>query len=82
MSWRTFAAATWQPAVRARRLASKFHIAAFSGSLPRAVVNIGGISNLTGLPEAGDARPVIGFDTGPGNLLLDHWMHHHFCNAV
>ena len=46
-------------------LASKFHIAAFGGSLPRAVVNIGGVSNLTGLAGAGDARPVIGFDTGP-----------------
>lgn len=59
-------------------LASKFHIAAFGGPLPRAVVNIGGISNLTGLPGAGGTFPVIGFDTGPGNLLLDYWMHHHF----
>ena len=59
-------------------LASQFHIAAFGGPLPRAVVNIGGISNLTGLPGAGDAAPVIGFDTGPGNLLLDHWMQKHF----
>lgn len=59
-------------------LASQFHIAAFGGSLPRAVVNIGGISNLTGLPSSADPYPVIGFDTGPGNLLLDHWMQHHF----
>ncbi len=37
----------------------------------RAVVNIGGIANVTSLP-AGAAT--IGFDTGPGNLLLDLWM--------
>lgn len=59
-------------------LASIFHIAAFSGRQPRAVVNIGGISNLTGLPKAGEDAPVIGFDTGPGNLLLDHWVQKHF----
>ncbi len=59
-------------------LASLFHLAAFGGPLPRAVVNIGGISNLTALPGVGNNGLVIGFDTGPGNLLLDHWMHHHF----
>ena len=59
-------------------LASLFHIAAFSGPSARAVVNIGGISNLTGLPKAGQADPVVGFDTGPGNLLLDHWAQKHF----
>ncbi len=59
-------------------LASIFHIDAFSGPQPRAVVNIGGISNLTGLPAAGDDAPVVGFDTGPGNLLLDHWSQQHF----
>ena len=59
-------------------LASLFHIAAFSGPLPRAVVNVGGISNLTGLPKAGSDEDVVGFDIGPGNLLLDHWAHKHF----
>jgi len=59
-------------------LASTFHIAAFSGRQPRGVINIGGISNLTGLPKAGDNSPVVGFDTGPGNLLLDHWVQKHF----
>lgn len=38
---------------------------------PRAVVNIGGIANITWLP--GNADDVIGFDTGPGNTLLDLW---------
>ncbi len=42
----------------------------------RVVVNIGGISNLTVLP--GDiTRPVTGFDTGPGNILLDAWAERH-----
>ena len=37
----------------------------------RAVVNIGGIANVTLLaPE----HPVTGFDTGPGNTLLDTWV--------
>jgi anhydro-N-acetylmuramic acid kinase len=40
----------------------------------RAVVNIGGIANITYIPANG---PVIGFDTGPGNTLLDQWVHEH-----
>jgi len=39
---------------------------------PSVVLNIGGIANITSLP-AGD-QPVIGFDTGPGNTLLDAWI--------
>jgi anhydro-N-acetylmuramic acid kinase len=57
-------------------LVPAFHAAAFSSEAPRAVVNLGGISNLTGLP--GGAEPVIGFDCGPGNLLLDAWTRRHF----
>lgn len=37
----------------------------------RAVVNIGGISNVTLLPQ------VIGFDLGPGNALMDEWINLH-----
>jgi anhydro-N-acetylmuramic acid kinase len=37
------------------------------------VVNIGGIANLSILP-ADPHKPVTGFDTGPGNLLLDSWI--------
>lgn len=40
----------------------------------RAIVNIGGIANITGL---GPNDEVIGFDTGPGNTLLDQWIHRH-----
>ncbi len=38
----------------------------------RVVANIGGIANITVL--FGDDRPTIGFDTGPGNTLLDAWI--------
>lgn len=36
------------------------------------ILNIGGIANITILSKQPDA-PVIGFDTGPGNGLLDDW---------
>lgn len=41
----------------------------------RVVVNIGGIANVTVLGPG--ETPVIGFDTGPGNTLLDRWVHVH-----
>ena len=40
--------------------------------LPAAFVNIGGISNVTFVPE-GPAEKMIAFDAGPGNCLLDDW---------
>ncbi|QLE84556.1 anhydro-N-acetylmuramic acid kinase [Shewanella sp. Scap07] len=40
----------------------------------RIIVNIGGISNITFLP--GGADEVVGFDTGPGNTLIDAWINH------
>ncbi len=54
-------------------LVPAFHEAIFrTKGVDRAVINIGGIANLTILP--GDsALPVGGFDSGPGNTLLDAW---------
>ncbi len=34
-------------------------------------LNIGGISNVTIIPAAARAREVFGFDTGPGNMVMD-----------
>jgi anhydro-N-acetylmuramic acid kinase len=56
-------------------LVPAFHEAVFRhGSRSRAVVNIGGISNVTWLPAAGRT---LGFDCGPGNVLLDGWARKH-----
>ena len=38
-----------------------------------AVLNLGGISNLSLLPRANSLLPVRGFDCGPGNALMDAW---------
>jgi anhydro-N-acetylmuramic acid kinase len=42
----------------------------------RAVQNLGGISNLTYLPATTSTRQILGWDTGPGNLLLDLAVQH------
>lgn len=58
-------------------LAPAFHRAVFqSPGVDRGVVNIGGMANITYLP-AGDPEGVWGFDTGPGNVLLDAWAEQH-----
>jgi anhydro-N-acetylmuramic acid kinase len=46
----------------------------------RVIVNIGGISNITLLPATSN-ETVIGFDTGPGNALLDYWTTLHLGKA-
>jgi anhydro-N-acetylmuramic acid kinase len=52
-------------------LVPAFHAAVFaSRGEDRAILNLGGIANLTWLPRAG---AVTGFDSGPGNCLLDSW---------
>ena len=54
-------------------LVPPFH-QAFFGALPgtSAVLNIGGISNIT-LLDARAPEALIGFDCGPGNALMDGW---------
>ncbi|PKM38391.1 MAG: anhydro-N-acetylmuramic acid kinase [Gammaproteobacteria bacterium HGW-Gammaproteobacteria-10] len=42
----------------------------------RVITNIGGIANITILPND-SSKPVIGFDTGPGNSLMDTWIKKH-----
>ena len=57
-------------------LVPAFHALAFaSPNRRRAVVNIGGIANVSLLPAGGGT--VVGFDTGPGNLLMDAWCERH-----
>ena len=62
-------------------LVPPFHQAVFGDTLEgRAVLNIGGISNLTFLPaqsELGDGPGLLGFDCGPGNGLMDAWCEQH-----
>jgi len=56
-------------------LVPAFHRDVFTGSVPRAVLNIGGIANVTVLATTDES--LAGFDTGPGNALMDHWCKRH-----
>lgn len=55
-------------------LVSAFHYSVFASDIPRAIVNIGGISNVTFLGKRGEPEKTFGFDCGPGNMLLDAWI--------
>lgn len=58
-------------------LVPAFHQAMFSSTKEnRVIVNIGGIANLSILPKDRQ-QPIIGFDTGPGNTLMDYWISKH-----
>lgn len=46
----------------------------YSPTENRVILNIGGIANITRLSTD---KPVTGFDTGPGNVLMDAWIHNH-----
>ena len=58
-------------------LAPAFHHEAFhSDEENRVILNIGGISNISWVPKNNQEEP-LGFDTGPGNSLLDLWCAKH-----
>ena len=55
-------------------LVPAFHQGVFgSTDASVAVLNLGGISNLSVLPPSGSSLAVLGFDCGPGNALMDAW---------
>ncbi|GEA05299.1 anhydro-N-acetylmuramic acid kinase [Alteromonas sp. KUL42] len=59
-------------------LVPAYHNAVFAHeSKYRALVNIGGIANVSLLPPKKQFEPVRGFDTGPGNTLMDKWILQH-----
>ena len=59
-------------------LVPAFHAQQFVENKNLAILNIGGIANFTLLPKDGQ---VTGFDCGPGNMLMDAWIHEHQGNA-
>ncbi len=62
-------------------LAPAFHNAVLrSNQQTRVILNLGGLANITLLPSNPNS-PVIGFDTGPANGLLDAWYQLHHPNA-
>jgi anhydro-N-acetylmuramic acid kinase len=57
-------------------LAPVYHraLAARLPQRPIAVLNIGGVANVTWIGRAGE---LLAFDTGPGNAMIDDWMQRH-----
>lgn len=49
-----------------------------STKMNRAVLNIGGIANITVLPRNCSLSEVIAFDTGPGNMIIDNLMQRYY----
>lgn len=57
-------------------LAPAFHAAWFGCATPRVILNLGGIANVTIL-----GQDILGFDTGPANMLMDLWAQQHTGHA-
>ena len=53
-----------------------------SAKVNRVLLNLGGIANLTAIPAGGRLEDVIAFDTGPGNMVVDHCMERIFGRAL
>ena len=71
----TFAAATSRPVGRERHWYRPFMRPGFRApGSSQAVLNLGGIANLTLLGKDGQLG---GFDCGPGNVLMDLWIERH-----
>lgn len=63
-------------------LVPAFHAQHFTQQArPVAVINLGGIANVSWLP-AGGASPILGFDTGPANMLMDAWAQRHLDQPI
>lgn len=52
-------------------LVPAFHATQFASKQPVAILNIGGIANLSLISDT-----ISGFDCGPGNALMDYWIQH------
>ncbi|MDI6765882.1 MAG: anhydro-N-acetylmuramic acid kinase [Bacteroidota bacterium] len=49
-----------------------------STTVNRAALNIGGIANITILPQNCSIKQVVAFDTGPGNMIIDNLMQQYY----
>ncbi len=66
-------------------LAPIYHAALMKSAgveMPVAVLNIGGVSNVTWIGDGADGADLLAFDCGPGNARLDDWMLRHTGNPV
>jgi anhydro-N-acetylmuramic acid kinase len=62
-------------------LAPLYHAALAAGlAKPLAVLNLGGVGNLTWIGDEPDN--ILAFDTGPGNALIDDWVRRHTGQAA
>ena len=62
-------------------LAPLYHAALAAGlAKPLAVLNLGGVGNVTWIGDGPD--DILAFDTGPGNALIDDWVRRHTGRAA
>lgn len=56
-----------------------YALARRDGKIPCAIINCGGIANITFIPDKNECH-MIAFDTGPGNGLIDRWVRYYTQN--